>query len=151
MHMIGINKYFDFSGDYMKINPTVGTLILCAAVFTSSMLGYIFGVQAEKEEPEVKAKNAVFPQVQQAESISVPFEIKEAETAVKDFEESYILKAQNGDVSLFIKYANGDEQLYSNYDIPVSLLPKSDREELEEGIEVDSLDEALSLVEDYAG
>lgn len=149
MHIIGINKYFDFLGDYMKINPTVGTLILCAAVFSASMLGYIFGVQAEKEEPQ--PERAVFPQLQQTESISVPFEVKETETAVKDFEESYILRAQSGKVSLFIRYANGDEQLYSNYDIPVSLLPKSDREELEKGIKLDSLDEALSLAEDYAG
>ena len=131
----------------MKLKSFMLILVLFAAVFSTSMLGYIYGVGNNVSHSD--SENIPLPQTEYAKDVSAKSNEAEAEIAVKDFKESYILREKDGKLALFIKFANGDEELYNSYDVSVSLLPKSDREELKRGIELSSLNEALQLVEDY--
>ena len=119
---------------------------LFIGVFLFTMTGYISGVSRSKEKeaaPIVAVKKEEIPEVFSFSSDAA------AKNLVENFKETYILRENSNKLSLFIRYANGDEQIHSEYDIAVNLLPKSDRERLEEGIEIDSIDEALGLIEDY--
>lgn len=115
-------------------------------VFLFSMMGYIYGAQkSEKPEipPAVAAKKNEIPDV-----FSLSSDVA-AKSLAENFRETYILRENENKLALFIIYSNGDEQIHSEYDIAVNLLPKSDRERLATGIEVESIDEALRLIEDY--
>lgn len=130
----------------MKLKSVLLVFLLAAAVFSTSMFGYVFG----------KGRNSTQPAPQKAasaETNNIPSVLQSPETedVVKDFKESYVLREKNGTIALFIRYANGDEIFHSDYDVSVSLLPKNDREELKEGIELNSINEAMQLVEDYVG
>lgn len=119
---------------------------LFTGVFLFTMTGYISGVSRSKEKeaaPIVAAKKEEIPEVFSLSSDAA------AKNLIENFKETYILRENANKLSLFIRYANGDEQIHSEYDIAVNLLPKSDRERLKEGIEAESIDEALRLIEDY--
>lgn len=131
----------------MKLKSFMLILVLFAAVFSTSMLGYIFG--AENNISHTDSENIPVTQTEYTKDVSAKANEAEEEIAVKDFKESYILREVDGKLALFIRFANGDEELYNSYDVLVNLLPKSDREELKKGIELGSLNEALQLVEDY--
>ncbi len=131
----------------MKLKSFMLILVLFVAVFSTSMLGYIFG--AKNNISHTDSENIPVPQAEYTKDVSAKANEAEEEIAVKDFKETYILREANGKLALFIRFANGDEELYNSYDVSVSLLPRSDREELKRGIELGSLNEALQLVEDY--
>lgn len=119
---------------------------LFIGVFLFSMTGYISGVSKSKEKeaaPIVAVEKSEIPEVFSLSSDA------SAKNLVENFKETYILRENENKLSLFIRYANGDEQIHSEYDIAVNLLPKSDRDRLAQGIEADSIEEALSLIEDY--
>ena len=131
----------------MKLKSLLLIFLLAAAVFSTSMFGYIFGARGDDAHlPQQKAASAKNGEESNIPSVS---QISSPEEIVKDFKESYILRESDGKIALFIQYANGDELLHSDYEVPVSLLPKSDREELKKGIELNSLSDAIRLVEDY--
>lgn len=133
----------------MKLKSLLSVFLLAAAVFSTSMFGYIFGKGRNNTQPAPQGTASA--QTDKIKDIpSVPQSSKE-ENVVKDFDESYVLREKDGKIALFIRYANGDEILHSDYDVSVSLLPKNDREELKSGIELGSLNEAMQLVEDYVG
>lgn len=133
----------------MKLKSLLLVFLLAAAVFSTSMFGYIFGKGRENTHPlPEKTASAETNKIKDIPSVSQPYN---EENVVRDFEESYVLRENDGKIALFIRYANGDEILHSDYDVSVSLLPKNDREELKEGIELGSLNEAMQLVEDYVG
>ena len=131
----------------MKLKSFMLILVLFAAVFSTSMFGYIYGVGNNVSHSD--SENIPAVQTEYAKDVSAKDNQAEAEITVKDFKESYVLRETDGKLALFIKFANGDEELYNSYDVSVSLLPRSDREELKRGIELSSLNEALQLVEDY--
>ena len=133
----------------MKLKSLLLVFLLAAAVFSTSMFGYVFGKGRNTPQPmPQKTASAETDKIKDIPSVAQP---SNEENVVKDFEESYVLREKNGKIALFIKYANGDEILHSDYDVSVSLLPKNDREELKSGIELSSLNEAMQLVEDYVG
>ncbi|MBO4433103.1 MAG: BofC C-terminal domain-containing protein [Clostridia bacterium] len=60
---------------------------------------------------------------------------------------SYILRNDNGTVALY-----KDGEIITVYDgIAVDSLPAEDRARLSEGITIDSIDDAQSIIEDYDG
>lgn len=132
----------------MKPKSIIMTFLLCAAVFSASMVGYISGVQANKKQD--MPQSAASSQAEKVEDIFPMNNVTEPENVVQDFTETYVLREKDGQVALFIRYTNGDEQFYSSYDVSVNLLPKNDREELAAGIELNTLSDALQLVEDYS-
>ena len=132
----------------MKFKPFIVISVAFAVVFFSSMAGYIAGVAENK-----KANEYDFPPLPVSEALPVLPDVqstsKEPARAVKSFTESYVLKENDGRPAIFIKYANGDEELYSTFDSPVSLLPEKDREELKGGIVFDSISDALEYAEGF--
>ena len=63
----------------------------------------------------------------------------------------YVIKQKDGSVAIYSKLKNNALKLYEEYDIPVSLLPEADRTALSDGIEVDSLSDAIIMVENFSG
>lgn len=59
----------------------------------------------------------------------------------------FVLKYYEGNVSLF----EGDEIIETFSEINFSTLPFEDRENLSNGIELNSIDEAYNLIEDFDG
>ena len=117
-------------------------------VFFSTMTGYIFGVQADRKRQENKEKdNNAIAMMVPAKAGNEKIEVIEKEDKITS---SYILREDDGIVSLYSKYKDGREEIYQSYDIEVSFLPSADRQMLREGIEVQSLSEALQMVEDYS-
>ena len=133
----------------MNLKSFLLVFLLAAAVFSTSMFGYIFGKGGNSPQP--MPQKTASAEADRIRDVPPGVQASNEENVVKDFEESYVLREKNGKISLFIRYANGDEIPHSNYDVSVSLLPKNDREELYKGIELSSLNEALQLVEDYVG
>ena len=120
-------------------------------IFASTMTGYIMGVNAKNEKNMQKSLAIADSEqtVRNQQSISEKPE-NERISAERKFVKTYVLREDNGKAALFFIYSDGSEKLYKVYDISVSLLPKSDRELLQEGIEADSLSEALQFIEDYS-
>lgn len=121
-------------------------LILFVGIFSGSLAGYVSGVNAIREKAPVSpisAENGNIPEIFSVDSSAA------TKNLVENFKETYILRENENKIALFIRYSNGDEQIHSEYDVPVNLLPKSDRERLYEGIEFDSIDDVIALVEDY--
>ena len=119
---------------------------LFIGVFSFSLIGYISGVNAdtEKENIVTTSEKSAFPDAFYSDNNSFS-------KLAEKFKESYILRENENKVSLFIRYSNGDEQIHSEYEIAVNLLPKSDREQLQEGIEFDSVNDVMKFIEDYMG
>ena len=63
----------------------------------------------------------------------------------------YVIKEKNGNIAIYSKLKNNALKLYEEYDIPVSLLPEADRTNLSSGIEVNSLSDAIIMVENFSG
>ncbi len=133
----------------MKLKSLLLIFLLTVAVFSTSMFGYIFGSGTNNSQPVPQKTASV--KAKEAKDIPSASQPSGVENVVQDFKESYVLRETDGKIALFIRYANGDEILHSDYDVSVSLLPKSDREELKKGIELSSLSDAMQLVEDYVG
>ena len=129
----------------MKVKFGVMICILVLAVsFFSSLTGYVFGVRASKEkakQTQIPAKTVVHEEKE--------VEIKNTDDEKKESSDTYVVKENGGSVAIFIKNSYNME-LYKAYDIAVNLLPQSDREMLKEGVEYESLSEALLLIEDYS-
>ena len=125
--------------------------LLFAVTFISSMVGYIVGARnsGEKSSPQ-KPSTAQSQPLTQYEDISSSKKPLLSNTQKNDITESYVLRENNGLLSLYSRYSDGREKLYQSYDISVSLLPKSDRELLKGGIEASTLSDALQLIEDYS-
>ena len=70
---------------------------------------------------------------------------------VKSATKGYVVKEKNGFVAIYSMLENNALNLYEEYDIPVSLLPRADRILLEKGIEANSLSDALIMVENFSG
>ena len=130
----------------MKISNTVKlSVVIVIVAFASTITGYIFGARASEKTNEsvVKKETAM-------EIVSKEENFVEKEPEKISVTQSYLVRDNNGFVSLYQKYSDGKETLYKNYDISVKTLPQSDREALKEGIEVASLNDALQLIEDYS-
>lgn len=125
--------------------------LLFAVAFVSSLIGYIAGARTSrrKDAPgEVRTATA-FPLMKSRAAFPTDKILSEY-TVGSDITQYYILRDDGGVLTLFCKYSDGREELYQHYDVPVTLLPESDRELLKKGIRVDALSDALQLVEDYS-
>ncbi len=132
----------------MKIKTFLVYAGLFAGAFAFSMTGYISGTRDSREGAVPPAKAVKEVKVSESDSIGAKATSPKIEEISK---EKYILRANENKISLFIRYSNGDEQIHSEYEIPVNLLPKSDREKLEKGIEFDSIADIIHFIEDYMG
>ena len=141
----------------MKSRTILSVFAVFVALFSCSLIGYIFGAHAAPQPVPTRqnaqsavqgtpAKAGTNTQESDNETIS-PYN----ETPVKSLTKKYILRESEGKVALFIKSADGTEKLHSSYDIPIMFLPQSDRDSLKKGIEFDSLDEIIKFAEDYLG
>ena len=70
---------------------------------------------------------------------------------VKSATKGYVVKEKDGFVAIYSRLENNALNLYEEYDIPVSLLPKADRTALQNGIDVNSLSDALVMIENFSG
>lgn len=134
----------------MKLKGVKLGVLLCIVTFSASAAGYVSGVRAtQKNSAKQETRNeATFPKMQ-----SVTHEETELFSAVSsesDLTQTYVLREHEGKIALFMKYVSGNEAIHDIYDVSVSLLPSSDREQLKKGIICDSLSDALQLVEDYS-
>ncbi len=124
--------------------------ILISTTFFSTMIGYIQGVRGEKSRARsLYERVSITPQREKISSVSS----NENDLPVKKSEEAvpkYILKEQDGILALYLG-TGSEEKLWQTYDISVNLLPESDRKQLAEGIEFESISEALQIIEDFSG
>ncbi len=130
----------------MKISFGVKTIIAAVLIsFISAFFGYLSGVRSDTvpERRSVTLKKAV-PQTQDASGYENNVSAKTPE-----YPKKYILKENSGKLSLFLSEPDGSETIYKTYDININSLPEADREKLGEGIAIESLSEALMMVEDY--
>ena len=132
----------------MKIKSFLIYAGLFVGVFLFTMTGYISGVGKKAQQNAdavVASQNGNLAQKSAFDSNA------SAPNPAGKITQSYILRENENKISLFIRYSNGDEQIHSEYEVAVNLLPKSDRERLREGIEFDSVDEVIRFIEDYMG
>lgn len=134
----------------MKLRGVKLGVLLCAITFSASAAGYVSGVRAtQKNLAERETRNeASFPEIQ-----SITHQEEELFSAVSsesNLTQTYVLREHEGKIALFMKYVSGNEAIHDIYDVSVSLLPSSDREQLKKGIICNSLSDALQLVEDYS-
>ena len=134
----------------MKSGSIKIIVLLFVVAFLSSSIGYVSGVRASQKDdtPKTIDTNPPFPVIDDT-SQEEPLPIPELPDD-KGFTQKYVLREYNGNIALFTCYSNGEEALHDVYDVSVSLLPESDRKLLKEGIECDSLSNALQLAEDYS-
>ena len=132
-----------------KSTGAIVTLSMFLIAFVSSMAGYIFGVQAGKENViQKKEVKYVDNNPEKEDVINQSAVTEKIEINTDDHKTNYILREYEGKIALFRNNA-GEEEVYKIYEISISLLPQSDREALKIGVETESLSEALQLVEDY--
>lgn len=118
-------------------------IVLCAASFAGSASGYIKTARNKKIElPQQTAISQTHPFIKMPQTVT--------ENTTSKITHSYIVKSNNGYVTVYVD--NGDQTpvIYKKYDIAVSTLPLADREALEKGIERESLSDVVELIEDYS-
>lgn len=117
-------------------------IVLCAASFAGSASGYIKTIQRKKIE---------LPQM--TISQTHPF-MKIPQTSTKKSDSNithgYIVKNDNGYITVYVDNGEQTPVIYKKYDIAVSTLPLTDREELETGIKKETLSDVLELIEDFS-
>ena len=112
------------------------------------MMGYVSGAEKSKSTTPAPIVAKEKPAIPEAFLTGSDYT---TENLTKNFRETYILRENENKLSLFIRYSNGDEQIHSEYEVAVNLLPKSDRERLWEGIEFESVNDVIGFIEDYMG
>jgi len=135
----------------MKVKSILLVCFVLAAVFSSSLVGYLFGSAVAREEaPSITETPVKSNTVSVKKEVKAPVATEEEKEKIEvPQKEVYILREDNGKIALFIKSTDGKERLHSSYDVPIAFLPKSDREKLKKGMEFNSLDEIVQFVEDY--
>lgn len=106
---------------------------MCASSFAGSLFGYITTPIVRVEKP---AEN------------KIPYSAKQLST--QSITVGYVCKEKDNNIAIYTKMKNGSLRLYEKYDVLVSMLPKYDREALEDGMEFDNLSDALVLIENYS-
>ncbi len=108
---------------------------LCIVTFCGTFSGYVSGArlkQGTKIPIEAKASG---------EKSAVPLTPK--------MSNEYIVGEKNGKIVLFRKTTDGTPLVWEEYDSDISALPKTDKEELADGIAAESLEAALQIIEDF--
>lgn len=135
----------------MKTKGLKYSLLLCIVAFLASLVGYVSGVSASRKQAAQKPSGeAALPANFQNVVQNVQEEKLPPLPHSQEITQTYILKENNGNIALFTRYSDGKEELHDTYEVSLSLLPESDRKQLEKGIECSSLSEALQLIEDYS-
>ena len=108
---------------------------LCIVTFCGTFSGYVSGArlkQGTKIPIEAKASG---------EKSAVPLTPK--------MSNEYIVGEKKGKIVLFRKTTDGTPLVWEEYDSDISALPKTDKEELADGIAAESLEAALQIIEDF--
>ncbi len=123
-------------GDYLKKTLILAAgAALCIVTFCGTFSGYVSGArlkQGTKVPIEAKASG---------EKSAVPLAPK--------MSNEYIVGEKNGKIVLFRKTTDGTPLVWEEYDSDISALPKTDKEELADGIAAESLEAALQIIEDF--
>lgn len=123
-------------GDYLKKTLILAAgAALCIVTFCGTFSGYVSGArlkQGTKIPIEAKASG---------EKSAVPLTPK--------MSNEYIVGEKNGKIVLFRKTTDGTPLVWEEYDSDISALPKTDKEELADGIAAESLEAALQIIEDF--
>ena len=115
-------------------------IMLWVITFISSLTGYVTGFN---RAPKKHVRSQPIYQKASTEPI-----IKKYSDHTTEY---YLVKEDEGRLAIFTVSSDGFLTLYNHYDASISLLPKSDRESLAEGIKTKTLSDALQLIEDYTG
>ena len=74
-------------------------------------------------------------------------------TLYKEFEgicgEHYILKDEDGKISIYKILENGKEEIYEKTDISIDYLPINDKESIQKGLEVNGREKLNELIESF--
>lgn len=117
-------------------------IVLCAASFAGSASGYIKTIQSKKNElPQMTATQThPFMKIPQAT----------VQKSASNITHGYIVKSDNGYVTVYVDMGELTPVIYKKYDIAVSTLPLADREQLDRGIKKETLSDVLELIEDFS-
>lgn len=123
-------------GDYLKkILILAAGAALCIVTFCGTFSGYVSGARLKQgTKVPIEAKTS-------GEKSAVPLAPK--------MSNEYIVGEKNGKIVLFRKTTDGTPLVWEEYDSDISALPKTDKEELADGIAAESLEAALQIIEDF--
>ena len=123
-------------GDYLKKTLILATgAALCIVTFCGTFSGYVSGARLKQgTKVPIEAKTS-------GEKSAVPLAPK--------MSNEYIVGEKNGKIVLFRKTTDGTPLVWEEYDSDISALPKTDKEELADGIAAESLEAALQIIEDF--
>lgn len=108
---------------------------LCIVTFCGTFSGYVSGARLKQgTKVPIEAKTS-------GEKSAVPLAPK--------MSNEYIVGEKNGKIVLFRKTTDGTPLVWEEYDSDISALPKTDKEELADGIAAESLEAALQIIEDF--
>lgn len=108
---------------------------LCIVTFCGTFSGYVSGARLKQgTKIPIEAKTS-------GEKSAVPLTPK--------MSNEYIVGEKNGKIVLFRKTTDGTPLVWEEYDSDISALPKTDKEELADGIAAESLEAALQIIEDF--
>lgn len=123
-------------GDYLKKTLILAAgAALCIVTFCGTFSGYVSGARLKQgTKVPIEAKTS-------GEKSAVPLAPK--------MSNEYIVGEKNGKIILFRKTTGGTPLVWEEYDSDISALPKTDKEELADGIAAESLEAALQIIEDF--
>ncbi len=123
-------------GDYLKKTLILAAgAALCIVTFCGTFSGYVSGARLKQgTKVPIEAKTS-------GEKSAVPLAPK--------MSNEYIVGEKNGKIVLFRKTTDGTPLVWEEYDSDISALPKTDKEELADGIAAESLEAALQIIEDF--
>ena len=123
-------------GDYLKKTLILAAgAALCIVTFCGTFSGYVSGARLKQgTKVPIEAKTS-------GEKSAVPLTPK--------MSNEYIVGEKNGKIVLFRKTTDGTPLVWEEYDSDISALPKTDKEELADGIAAESLEAALQIIEDF--
>ena len=123
-------------GDYLKKTLILAAgAALCIVTFCGTFSGYVSGARLKQgTKVPIEAKTS-------GEKSAVPLAPK--------MSNEYIVGEKNGKLILFRKTTDGTPLVWEEYDSDISALPKTDKEELADGIAAESLEAALQIIEDF--
>lgn len=116
-------------------------IVLCAASFAGSASGYIRTARSKKSEMPQMSISQTHPFMKTPQVVT--------ENTASNITHGYIVKSNNGYVTVYVDNGEQTPVIYKKYDIAVSTLPLADREQLEKGIKKENLSDVAELIEDY--
>lgn len=117
-------------------------IVLCVASFAGSASGYVQATRNKKSEIEQMSIAQTHPFIKAPQIVT--------ENTASNITHGYIVKSNNGYVTVYVDNGEQTPVIYKKYDIAVGTLPLADREELKKGIKKETLSDVVELIEDYS-